>query len=105
MNSKGYYMRHTRSSRQLAPVCAGRYRRTSGSKGPTGFTLVEMMVVIAIITLLAVLLLPVFTLAKGKSQQATCSSNLRQLGMAMQQYTQDSDERLPCGVVQSGGCS
>lgn len=56
------------------------------------FTLVELMVVIAIIALLSALLLPVFTQARQKGWQAGCQSNLRQLSMANQLYSADWDE-------------
>lgn len=50
---------------------------------------------IAIIAILAAILFPVFSQAREKARQATCLSNLRQLGLGMGMYTQDYDERLP----------
>lgn len=99
-------MRHAPNSVRISPGKLSRnWNRARSSRRTRGFTLVEMLIVISIITLLAVLLLPVFTLAKEKGRRASCVSNLRQLGMAMLQYSQDADERLPCGVAQSTGCS
>ena len=62
-----------------------------------GFTLVELLVVLAIIAVLAALLYPVFAQARMKAQQTQCLSNQFQLGLAMQMYVQDYDDRLfPC---------
>lgn len=57
------------------------------------FTLIELLVVIAIIAILAAILFPVFAQAREKARQASCMSNLKQLGLAEMQYVQDYDER------------
>jgi prepilin-type N-terminal cleavage/methylation domain-containing protein/prepilin-type processing-associated H-X9-DG protein len=57
-----------------------------------GFTLIELLVVIAIIAILAAILFPVFARAREKARQASCSSNEKQLGLALQMYKQDYDE-------------
>jgi prepilin-type N-terminal cleavage/methylation domain-containing protein/prepilin-type processing-associated H-X9-DG protein len=60
-----------------------------------GFTLVEMLVVIAIISILAAILFPVFASAREKARQISCLSNQKQIGLALMQYVQDYDECYP----------
>lgn len=62
-----------------------------------GFTLIELLVVIAIISILAAILFPVFARAREQARKAACQSNLKQIGLAVAQYTQDYDETYPIG--------
>jgi prepilin-type N-terminal cleavage/methylation domain-containing protein/prepilin-type processing-associated H-X9-DG protein len=64
---------------------------------PRGFTLVELLVVTAILGILAALLLPALGSAKQAGRKAACLSNLRQVGMAVHEYAQDSEGRIPYG--------
>ena len=59
------------------------------------FTLIELLVVIAIIGVLAGLLLPAFASAKENGRGTACLSNLRQMGIALQLYVQDNENRMP----------
>src|SRR5207249_1695804 len=67
------------------------------------FTLIELLVVIAIIAILAAILFPVFAQARAKARQATCLSNLKQLGTAFMMYAQDYDETYPMCNYQAPG--
>ncbi len=62
---------------------------------PKAFTLIELMVVLAIIGVLAALLLPVLSRAKEKARATQCLSNLRQLHLGWSLYAADHDDRLP----------
>jgi prepilin-type processing-associated H-X9-DG protein/prepilin-type N-terminal cleavage/methylation domain-containing protein len=55
----------------------------------SGFTLVEILIVISVVALLSALLLSVFTRVREKSRMATCSGNLRQIGLGLRLYLQD----------------
>jgi prepilin-type processing-associated H-X9-DG protein/prepilin-type N-terminal cleavage/methylation domain-containing protein len=59
------------------------------------FTLVEILVVLAIITLLAMLLFPAFEAAQNNANRSVCQSNLKQLALGMQMYVSDYDGTYP----------
>ncbi|HIE51098.1 MAG TPA: DUF1559 domain-containing protein, partial [Armatimonadetes bacterium] len=61
--------------------------------------LVEVLVSLAILSVLAALLFPVFRAARETARRASCQGNLRQLGMALDMYVQDYDGHYPAGAA------
>lgn len=68
-----------------------------------GFTLIELLVVVAMIAVLAALLFPVFQKVRENARRTACLSNLKQIGLALTQYTGDNDEGLPPGAYSTPG--
>ena len=62
-----------------------------------GFTLIELLMVISLLAILAAILFPVFAGVRANARRTACTSNLRQLGIAVALYAQDADEHYPIG--------
>ena len=74
-------------------------------KKTRGFTLIELLVVIAIIAILAAMLLPALQSARERGRRGSCVSNLKQIGTALMQYSQDYREKMPAGNCRTSSTS
>jgi len=89
VNIRGVLMNRTsRSHRGLSEAAA--------RAGRSGFTLIELLVVIAIIALLLSILMPALAKARSQALWLKCSSNLRQIYLAVTMYTDANDDAFPC---------
>ena len=67
--------------------------------------MIELLVVIAIIAILAAILFPVFARARENARRSSCSSNLKQIGLGMLQYSQDYDEKYVIARTQANAAN
>src|SRR5581483_10801090 len=77
---------------------------TLNGKGKSrGFTLMELLVVTAVVGILAALLMPVLSRAKGSAKRTTCLNNLRQINLATRLYAEDHQDALVLPSGPAGG--
>lgn len=81
----------------VSVITAPPFYRTLRKVRRSGFTLVELLVVIGIIALLVSILLPVISKAQESARRASCLSNLRQVHHAFSFYALDNKDRVPLG--------
>ena len=91
-----------RSTRPLGVIAAKRRRGQSKGSSVCGFTLVELLVVIAIIGILVALLLPAVQAAREAARRASCTNNIVQLILAVNQYEM-AHSVYPPGTIEAKG--
>ena len=69
------------------------------------FTLLELVIVVALVAILAALLLPIFQQKREYARRASCQSNLKQIGLGFMQYARDYDEKYPLAYANFDGLS
>lgn len=69
----------------------------------TEFTLIELLIVIAIIAILAGMLLPALSRARDTAKSISCVNNIKQLGISMNSYVNDNDSYLPPSIITYSG--
>ena len=89
--------RLTRDLPLLSPLLRreGRAPQAAAARACAAFTLIELLVVIGIIGILASLLVPAISRAKENGRVAKCLSNLHQIGIGLQLYVGDNENRMP----------
>ena len=86
-----------------APLSGRTASRQASVRLTAGFTLIELVVVIAIVSILASLLVPGLSKAKAKGQQILCLNNYRQLQLCWHMYADDNNEALTPNATLSSG--
>jgi prepilin-type N-terminal cleavage/methylation domain-containing protein/prepilin-type processing-associated H-X9-DG protein len=79
-----------------------RHGEKSNARSVAGFSLIELLVVVAVISIMAALLLPALSKSKEQARGAVCRSNMKQLALAFLMYAEDNEETFPWPGGQPG---
>jgi general secretion pathway protein G len=98
MAGRQFFLRALRRSIRHAIVATAR-------DAQRGFTLIEMMIVVAIIAILVSILVPNFVRARAQAQTAACEANLKEIATALELYETDNEHYPSSGTVDSSNTS
>ena len=79
----------------VSPKTTGRASKKIRASGVRAFTLLELLVVIAVIAIMAALLLPALSRTQEQARGTACRSNMKQLALAFLMYSEDNDDTFP----------
>ena len=88
---------------RVKPVAVSRTLFSRPDRLDCAFTLVELLVTIAIIGILAAMIMPALGRARETGRSTVCQGNLHQIGLALQMYVSESKNRMPAMYDQSAG--